>query len=153
MFLQAYGGGGGATSVDFDLKGQAWEWGDYGLDQVCLARSRITKLQPLLCCSMMNFREHYSLGVPHQAPCRFKVAMGYSASASNTQATLLHCRIMHSDVTFVQLQMVAHGSYHSDEGIQLEKFSLEAGVPLPHWWSRLHNMRTRSQLVITRSLC
>ncbi len=34
LFLQAYGGGGGATSVDFDLKGQAWEWGDYGLDQV-----------------------------------------------------------------------------------------------------------------------
>ena len=33
--VQAYGGGGGATSVDFDLKGQAWEWGDYGLDQVC----------------------------------------------------------------------------------------------------------------------
>ena len=32
--VQAYGGGGGATSVDFDLKGQAWEWGDYGLDQV-----------------------------------------------------------------------------------------------------------------------
>ena len=26
--------------------------------------------------------------------------------------------------------MVAHGSYHSDEGIQLEKFSLEAGAPL-----------------------
>lgn len=26
-----------------------------------------------------------------------------------------------------RLQVVAHGSYHSDEGIQLEKFSLEAG--------------------------
>ena len=29
-----------------------------------------------------------------------------------------------------ELQVVAHGSYHSDEGIQLEKFSLEAGAPL-----------------------
>ena len=28
------------------------------------------------------------------------------------------------------LQVVAHGSYHSDEGIQLEKFSLEVGGSL-----------------------
>ena len=40
---QAYGGGGGATSVDFDLKGQAWEWGDYGLDQVSCVLERTTK--------------------------------------------------------------------------------------------------------------
>lgn len=38
--VQAYGGGGGATSVDFDLRGQAWEWGDYGLDQVRAVRPK-----------------------------------------------------------------------------------------------------------------
>ena len=31
------------------------------------------------------------------------------------------------DSRLQHLQVVAHGSYHSDEGIQLEKFSLEAG--------------------------
>ena len=30
--IQAYGGGGSATSCDFDLKGQAWQWGTYALD-------------------------------------------------------------------------------------------------------------------------
>lgn len=32
--FQAYGGGGGAANVDFDLRGQDWKWGDYALDQV-----------------------------------------------------------------------------------------------------------------------
>ena len=32
--FQAYGGGGGAASVDFNLKGQDWRWGAYALDQV-----------------------------------------------------------------------------------------------------------------------
>jgi hypothetical protein len=32
--VQAYGGGGGATNVDFNVRGQDWQWGDYGLDQV-----------------------------------------------------------------------------------------------------------------------
>lgn len=32
--LQAFGSSGGATSVEFDLKGNTWKWGDYGLDQV-----------------------------------------------------------------------------------------------------------------------
>lgn len=32
--VQAYGGGGGATNVDFNVRGQDWHWGDYGLDQV-----------------------------------------------------------------------------------------------------------------------
>lgn len=36
----------------------------------------------------------------------------------------------HIDSTVPSLQVVAHGSYHSEEGIQLEKFSLEAGMPL-----------------------
>ena len=35
--FQAYGGGGGAASVDFNLKGQNWRWGAYALDQVCAA--------------------------------------------------------------------------------------------------------------------
>ncbi|KAK9862508.1 hypothetical protein WJX84_009406 [Apatococcus fuscideae] len=30
---QAYGGGGGATNVDFNLRGNTWSWGDYRLDQ------------------------------------------------------------------------------------------------------------------------
>ena len=30
--IQAYGGGGGATSCDFDVKGQTWQWGAYSLD-------------------------------------------------------------------------------------------------------------------------
>lgn len=30
--IQAYGGGGGATSCDFDVKGQTWQWGSYALD-------------------------------------------------------------------------------------------------------------------------
>ena len=33
--FQAYGGGGGAASVDFNLKGHHWHWGAYALDQVC----------------------------------------------------------------------------------------------------------------------
>lgn len=32
--VQAYGGGGGATNVDFNVRGQSWQWGDYALDQV-----------------------------------------------------------------------------------------------------------------------
>lgn len=31
--VQAYGGGGGATNVDFNVRGQSWQWGDYALDQ------------------------------------------------------------------------------------------------------------------------
>ena len=31
---QAYGGGGGATNIEFDLKGREWRWGDYAMDQV-----------------------------------------------------------------------------------------------------------------------
>ena len=30
--IQAYGGGSGATSCDFDVKGQGWQWGGHGLD-------------------------------------------------------------------------------------------------------------------------
>lgn len=30
--MQAYGGGGGATNVDFDMKGREWKWGEYGMD-------------------------------------------------------------------------------------------------------------------------
>lgn len=30
---QAYGGGGGATNVDFNLQGSTWSWGDFRLDQ------------------------------------------------------------------------------------------------------------------------
>lgn len=32
--VQAYGGGGGATNVDFNLRGQDWGWGAYAIDQV-----------------------------------------------------------------------------------------------------------------------
>eukprot|EP00884_Botryococcus_braunii_P001434 jgi/Botrbrau1/11291/Bobra.0038s0057.1 len=32
--VQAYGGGGGATNVDFNLRGQDWGWGAYCIDQV-----------------------------------------------------------------------------------------------------------------------
>ncbi len=31
--VQAYGGGGGATNVDFNVRGQSWQWGEYALDQ------------------------------------------------------------------------------------------------------------------------
>lgn len=34
--VQAYGGGGGATNVDFNVRGQSWQWGDYALDQARL---------------------------------------------------------------------------------------------------------------------
>lgn len=37
--IQAYGGGGGATSCDFDVRGQAWQWGAYGLDALVAAGS------------------------------------------------------------------------------------------------------------------
>ena len=30
--IQAYGGGSSATSCDFDMKGQSWQWGTYALD-------------------------------------------------------------------------------------------------------------------------
>ena len=30
--IQAYGGGSSASSCDFDVKGQSWQWGSYGLD-------------------------------------------------------------------------------------------------------------------------
>ena len=33
--FQAYGGGGGAANVDFNMRGQDWTWGDYFLDKVC----------------------------------------------------------------------------------------------------------------------
>lgn len=32
--VQAYGGGGGATNVDFDMRGQMWSWGGYVIDSV-----------------------------------------------------------------------------------------------------------------------
>lgn len=32
--FQAYGGGGGAANVDFNMKGQDWIWGEYFLDKV-----------------------------------------------------------------------------------------------------------------------
>ena len=32
--IQAYGGGGGATAVEFNLRGRDWHWGVYELDQV-----------------------------------------------------------------------------------------------------------------------
>ena len=31
--FQAYGGGGGAANVDFNMRGQDWTWGEYFLDQ------------------------------------------------------------------------------------------------------------------------
>ena len=34
--IQAYGGGGGATAVEFNLRGRDWHWGAYELDQVRL---------------------------------------------------------------------------------------------------------------------
>lgn len=34
--LQAYGGGGGASNVDFDIKGIDWQWGYYKMDEVCI---------------------------------------------------------------------------------------------------------------------
>ena len=38
--FQAYGGGGGATSCDFDLRGQSWQWGSsYALDALVAAGS------------------------------------------------------------------------------------------------------------------
>lgn len=37
--IQAYGGGAGTTSCDFDMKGQGWQWGTYGLDAVLAAGS------------------------------------------------------------------------------------------------------------------
>lgn len=38
--FQAYGGGGGATSCDFDVRGQAWQWGSsYALDALVAAGS------------------------------------------------------------------------------------------------------------------
>ncbi len=32
--FQAYGGGGGAANVDFNMRGQDWTWGEYFLDKV-----------------------------------------------------------------------------------------------------------------------
>ncbi len=32
--VQAYGGAGGSTAVDFNLKGASWRWGEWTLDQV-----------------------------------------------------------------------------------------------------------------------
>lgn len=32
--FQAYGGGGGAANVDFNVRGQDWRWGAYVMDQV-----------------------------------------------------------------------------------------------------------------------
>jgi hypothetical protein len=32
--FQAYGGGGGAANVDFNMRGQDWTWGEFSLDQV-----------------------------------------------------------------------------------------------------------------------
>ena len=32
--IQAYGGGNGATSCEFDVRGQSWRWGAYGLDSI-----------------------------------------------------------------------------------------------------------------------
>jgi len=38
--FQAYGGGGGATAVDFNLRGREWQWGAYELSQ---ARARLPR--------------------------------------------------------------------------------------------------------------
>jgi hypothetical protein len=32
--VQAYGGAGGSTALDFNLKGSSWQWGEWTLDQV-----------------------------------------------------------------------------------------------------------------------
>lgn len=32
--VQAYGGAGGSTAVDFQLKGSGWQWGEWTLDHV-----------------------------------------------------------------------------------------------------------------------
>mgnify|MGYP001810334764 CR=1 FL=1 len=37
--VQAYGGGSSAASCDFDLRGQSWQWGSYGLDGLLAAGS------------------------------------------------------------------------------------------------------------------
>ena len=37
--VQAFGGGGGATSCDFDIRGQAWQWGSHGLDSLIASGS------------------------------------------------------------------------------------------------------------------
>ena len=43
--LQAYGGGGGATNLEFDVKGGSWQWGEYCLDQVGPAGSLLSLQQ------------------------------------------------------------------------------------------------------------
>ena len=39
--IQAYGGGGGATAVEFNLRGRDWHWGVYELDQVRFVCHRV----------------------------------------------------------------------------------------------------------------
>ena len=50
--MQAYGGGGGATNVDFNVRGQSWQWGDYALDQARLSPSFGTS--SLLCKALIQ---------------------------------------------------------------------------------------------------
>jgi len=38
--FQAYGGGGGATAVDFNLRGREWQWGAYELRRARARRAR-----------------------------------------------------------------------------------------------------------------
>ena len=43
--LEAYGGGGGASNVDFNVKGTGWQWAEYKTDQVSCA---------VLCCAVLS---------------------------------------------------------------------------------------------------
>ena len=49
--LQAYGGGGGATNLEFDVKGGSWQWGEYCLDQVGVAGSLLSLQQLWSACT------------------------------------------------------------------------------------------------------
>jgi hypothetical protein len=58
---EAYGGGVGATSVEFGVRGEDWEWGDYGLD----------KVPPCGCCPLneCTMREGSGVQDMYSAPC------------------------------------------------------------------------------------
>ena len=113
---EAYGGGGGATSVEFGVRGEDWEWGDYGLDKV---------------------RLHFEIQIPltashltHLALRRLQIGSGLGVHGLENLGAIsfiVPVMVFHN-TTGCQNQVVAEGAYHSEEGIKLHEFLLSAGV-------------------------
>ena len=114
---QAYGGGGGATNVDFNVRGQSWQWGDYALDQASAPRPH----RPRACLLASTACLSASYKVLQNTQRAADVCREGWATAESP--VLRACDVS----AFLLMQVVANGSCHSIEGIKLEELGLKTG--------------------------